>query len=99
VQWLRSLELWWTAKEWESHRAHLDWYVPPAGGNPFEQPRLVQKVAAVLPGIGTVRAGAVAKHFRSVRNMCCNSQSEWATIPGVGKKIAAAVVRAIEEEG
>lgn len=97
--WLRALEMWWTAKEWEEHRAHLDWYQPPIVGNPFAPPNLAVQVAACLPHIGATRAQKVADHFKSVKNMCCNSQEEWVKIEGVGKKIASAVVAAIEKEG
>jgi len=99
VEWLRVFNNWWTVKQWEQHRAHLEWYVPPVvGSNPFEgEPPLVQKVAATLPHIGTVKAERVAKHFGSVKKMCCESQAGWITIPGVGKRMAAAIVKAIEE--
>jgi ERCC4-type nuclease len=95
--WLRSLELWWTAKEWEDHRAHQDWYTPPGIGNPFKPQRLVVRAAALLPGIGVGRAEKVGDHFGTMKKMCCNSQEEWVKIPGVGKVIAAKVVKAIEE--
>lgn len=97
ARWLRSLDVWWTAKEWEQHRAHLDWYTPPGVGNPFKPVRLVTKAAALLPHIGVGKAERVADKFGSVKKMACASKEEWATIPGVGKKIAGAVVKAIEE--
>ena len=98
ASWLRALELWW-GKEWEGHSAHLEWYTPPIVGNPFEgEPPLVQKAAALLPGIGSTKARKVAKEFKSLKKMCCVSQEEWATIPSVGKKMAAKIVQAIEEE-
>lgn len=99
VLWLRALNNWWTAKDWEEHRAHLEWYTPPSVGNPFlREPPLVERAAALLPHIGVVKAGRVAKEFRSLKKMTCVSQEEWVTIPGVGKKMAAAIVKAIEEE-
>ena len=100
VRWLRALEMWWTAKEWEDHRAHTAIYTPPfsIGYAQIVEPTLVQRVAAVLPHIGSVKAHRVAKFFRSVREMVAAPASEWTRIEGVGKKSAADIVAALEEE-
>ena len=100
VAWLRALELWWTAKEYEEHRAHLEWYTPPIGTNPFEgPPPLVRRWANELPRVGPVMSGAVAERFKSARKMADATPEEWDEIAGIGKKLAANIVRAIEEEG
>ena len=100
VAWLRALEKWWTAKEWEDHRAHTAIYTPPfsTGYAQIVEPTLVQRVAAVLPHIGSVKAHRVAKFFRSVREMVAAPAAEWVRIEGVGKKSAADIVAALEEE-
>lgn len=96
--WLRSLHIWWTAREFESHRAHHDYYRPETlgGVSPFEPPSLVQKVAAVLPGIGVTRAAEVAKKFKTVAEMACAAEEDWLTIKGIGKKGAKNLVGAIK---
>ena len=99
VAWLRALEMWWTVKEYEEHRAHLDYYHPPLLANPFEPPSLALKVAACLPHIGGVKAERVAGHFRSVKKIVLASKADWVHIESVGKKTAADIVAAIEKEG
>ena len=96
VEWLRTLNHWLTAKEWSEHRAHLDWYEPePEGANPFTGPGLVQRVAAVLPGVGSVRSANVAAHFRTVKEMIDADEVEWQKVDGVGKKGASTLVKAV----
>jgi ERCC4-type nuclease len=97
VAWLRSLWVWWTSKEYETHRAHLDYYRPEllGGVTPFEPPTLVQKVAACLPGIAGKRSKAISAHFSSVHDMTCADVEEWGSIPGVGKKGAKKIVDAL----
>jgi hypothetical protein len=95
--WLRSLWLWWTKKDYESHRAHLDYHRPATlgGCTPFEPPSLVQRVAAVLPGVGSTRSVEIASTFSSVENMACATPEEFATIKGIGKKGAEKLVNAL----
>ncbi len=93
---MRSLELWWTGKEYEEHRAHMAFYTPPLEANPFSEPSLVQRVAAILPGIGNTRSEAVAEHFGSVREMVSADAKVWADVKGVGKITAKKVVAAME---
>jgi ERCC4-type nuclease len=97
--WLRGLYHWWTAKEWEQHRAHLDFYVPPiTGGNPFKPPTLVQKVANVLPRVGGVKSYRVSQHFKTVREMVNAAREEWTQVKGIGPKDSETITRALEEE-
>lgn len=96
VAWLRALYWWWTSKEFEAHRAHLDWYTPPVTTEAMlVEPGLVQRVAAVLPGIGAERARAAAEVFTSVRAMVGADEKAWQTVEGVGPKIAKRVVEAV----
>lgn len=96
VAWLRTMYWWWTSKDFEEHRAHMDWYSPPVTcESPFEEPSLVQKVAAVLPGIGSERAAAAAAHFDSVREMVAADVKAWQAVEGVGPKTAKKVVEAV----
>lgn len=96
VEWLRSLNNWWSLKKWEQHRAHLDFYKPEQiGGNPLLPPTLVQKVASMLPGLGSARAYAVSQQFDTVREMMQATATEWEAVDGIGKKGAANLVRVI----
>lgn len=97
LAWLRAMYWWWTSKDFEEHRAHLGWYTPPATGEALiEEPGLVQRVAAVLPGVGTDRARAAADHFPSVRSMVCADEAGWRAVDGVGPKTAAKIVAAVQ---
>ena len=96
VDWVRGMYNWWTAKEWEQHRAHLDFYKPPIVQASFAPPTLVQKVAAVLPGIGNKKAATVAKFFSSVRKMISATPEEWQEIEGIGKKGSETIVEAVK---
>jgi len=96
VAWLKALNRWWTEREWEDHRSHMEFYTPPVGG-PFIEPSLTVRVASALPGIGSVKAERVAVHFGSVKKMVLASEKDWAYIEGLGKKSAAKIVAAIEE--
>lgn len=97
VAWLRALYWWWTSKDFEEHRAHAAWYTPPASLEAcFEEPGLVQRVAAVLPGIGTERAVAAAQVFGSVRAMVEADEAAWREVEGIGPKTARRVVEAVQ---
>jgi ERCC4-type nuclease len=105
VDWLRTLYWWWTSKDFEVHRAHLDWYTPPyVAENPMDmsEPGVVQKVAAALLAQGATvdvnseRAKAAAAHFTSVRAMVGADEKTWREVDGVGAKIARRVVEAVQ---
>lgn len=63
-----------------------------------DNPSTLWRMASQLPGIDR-RAYQVAKHFRTVEAMVLATEKEWREIEGIGPKIAAAVVRALREEG
>jgi ERCC4-type nuclease len=97
VAWLRAMYWWWTSKDFEEHRAHLAWYTPPATCEAmFEEPGLVQRVAAILPGIGAERAYAASQAFGSVRSMVCADEKAWRAVDGIGPKTARRVVEAVQ---
>lgn len=85
VRWLRSLWLWWTAKDFEEHRAHLDWYIPPVVGTWVAEPGPVQRVARTLPGVGSTLASVVAGKFSTPAEMITADVERWQAIEGIGK--------------
>jgi hypothetical protein len=98
VAWLRSLYWWWMSKDFESHRAHLDWYTPPtACENPFREPSPAQRFAITLPGID-VKAETVAKHFGTINKMVNASGEEWQQVEGIGKVGAKRLVKWMDTE-
>lgn len=105
VAWLRALYWWWTSKDFEEHRAHLDWYTPPyAPDNPLdmEPPSMAQKVAAALLSSGPTvdvngeRAKAAAAHFGTVGAMLAADEGAWREVEGIGPKTARRVVEAVQ---
>jgi ERCC4-type nuclease len=82
VAWLRTQWLWWTAKDFEEHRSHMDWYKPPQG-NYLEEPSATQEVAVVLPNIGTLKSAAVAEHFATPYEMVNADGAEWMKVDGI----------------
>jgi ERCC4-type nuclease len=107
--WLRSLYYWWTFQAWEEHRAHKAWFVPPPlWENPYAEPPLSLKVAALLPGVGSVRAAAIVEslgtvdEYPSVEDLIATGTVRLAEVPGIGKVTARKVwdaVRAREKRG
>ena len=97
VAWLKTLNQWWTAKDWEEHRAHLALYVPPLEVNPFDPPSLAERVAALLPHLGGTKARRAAAQFGSVKRLINADAKALQAVKGVGKKVAEDLVKAIEE--
>jgi len=72
----------------DQHQSLKKLYRMPSPVVPLQKPSLVRRVAKELRGIGWERSRAIDGHFSSVMAMCEADTSEWATIPGIDKKIA-----------
>ena len=95
--WLACLEKWWY-KPWSEHRAfHKFNRAGDLSIIPDIAPDMLQRmrIAADLPGVGWERALAAAVSFTSVRAMINATESQWCDVPGIGKVIARAIVRAV----
>jgi ERCC4-type nuclease len=79
----------WWGKDWKTHRGHLGLE---KGLTPdrvlYTKPSYPRLVANVLPGIGWDKSKSVAKHFHTIERMVEAGPTEWARIPGVGKKLS-----------
>jgi ERCC4-type nuclease len=95
VDWLLALNHWWTAKEWEEHRAHLA-FDNSNSLSAISRPTLLRRVAKELPGVGWERSSAVARHFGSVVDMATAPRREWEEIDGIGPTIAGRIISALE---
>jgi len=88
---IESLANWWI-KPWDEHKSvgHTIWYTPPerVGAAAFDEPSIVRKVAALLPGIGWEKSRAVEMKFRSVLDMVAAEPRDWEQIPGIGPTLA-----------
>lgn len=97
--WIEALYRWWTDKAWGEHRSHAAQYVPDTSDvGLWDKPGLVQRMAAQLPGIDT-KARYVARRFKTPLEMAIADPAAWQGIKGIGKTIAARVVKALQEEG
>lgn len=96
AQFLAALHSWWGEK-WESHRGHLALHTPP-DAMILVKPSLSREWAAKLPGIGFERAGAVAEKFKSGLALALATEEELRRIDGIGRKIAANAIAAIQRE-
>ena len=92
-----TLYRWWTFKEYEGHRSHLQ---PNTGqvaslGN-FS---LVRRVASQLSGIGwEKRSRAIESAFDSIEEMVHATESDWQSIEGIGKKLSQSIMAELKGE-
>jgi ERCC4-type nuclease len=86
-----NLYHWWTDKEWEEHRSHLAF---DRSSRPvLVKPSLTVRVAKELTGIGWEKAGAIARHFGSVRGMAMAEEKQWREIDGIGDVLSKRIVQ------
>ncbi len=91
-----ALQNWWVGKDYAAHRAHL---ADHKGAASLTQHSLVRRVAAQLPGVGWERAQAVDAAVSSIAGMVGMTEAQWREIPGIGKGIAARLVRELGGNG
>lgn len=84
-------------KKYENHRAHKAFYTAPDPVRLYP-PSFPVRVAKESVGIGQIKAGAVAKHFKTVRAWANAEPEEWMKIEGIGKTMAKKIVGEIRGE-
>lgn len=92
---LLALYYWWTSKDFEQHRSHLQ------AGTKVQllgRMSLLRRWAKELPGIGYDRSKSVEQHFKSPIAMATSTPEDWLQIPGVGKTLANKAVEAMRKE-
>lgn len=87
---------WWTAKDYDEHRAHEAFDI--SGEPSVVRPSLLRRIAAQLPGIGWQKAQAVEKHFPDVVTMMVADEREWRKIAGVGKTLSLRIIDEIQKQ-
>ena len=98
ANWLQCLHAWWS-RGWDDHESHLAMH-DAMRDQLFDRallvrPTLTRCIAAQLPNVGRLKSAEVASRFKSVAAMVEASESEWESIPGIGKVIAGKIVRAL----
>lgn len=98
AHYIRALWRSWQ-KGWGEHKAlsalHMKNVLPSGAAVHWEQPSLLRRVAAQLPGIGTERSEAVEAAFSDCVSMVNADPKQWMEIDGVGKGIASKVWKAL----
>lgn len=95
---IAALYRWWTDKDWDQHRSHLRFHTETADAALLHKPGIKRRIAKEFAGVGWDKSGELALHFKSVRAMVQASEKELAEVPGVGKTLAARIVKEVSEE-
>ena len=90
-----GLYQWW--QDYDGHRAHLAINRSGRDAALLTEPTFTYEVATRLPGLGIVKGGMAAGHFETVRRMVNATEKEWASLPGIGKKLAKDIVKVWDE--
>ncbi|HEX9595962.1 MAG TPA: ERCC4 domain-containing protein [Anaerolineales bacterium] len=75
-------------KPWDAHSSFKSLHLPSSPTVVIHPPSIARQAAALLPGIGWERSGAVAARFRTMEDITGATISEWAEIDGIGKATA-----------
>lgn len=95
VHLILSLFNWWNNKAYDEHRSHLKDYDP--GDVNFIKPGIVYRIAKTLESIGPDKATSIEKVFSTPVEMVMADEKTWMKIPGIGKKLAKNIVKALQE--
>lgn len=87
---------WWTEKYLDEHNSHRQKHRPLIDII-SKKPPLMYRIAAELPGIGSIKSRIVSKHFHNLHNMVNATENDWCRIPGIGKPTAKKLVKIIQE--
>jgi len=89
AQWIQALHYWWTNKEYEDHRGHLQAHTQ--NQVVLTKHTLARRTAAQLKGVGWEKAQVLAKKFVSVDNMVHASEEDWKSVEGIGIKLSRSI--------
>jgi ERCC4-type nuclease len=84
----------WFQKPWDQHTSLLEMQklnIPALTG----RPKLVQRWAAEIDGIGVKHSQDAVKVFKTPYDLARSDETEWITLPGVGAKLARSVIKQI----
>lgn len=99
VEWLVRADDW--VRRWDEHASHEAWdtsYGQELWAEPGKGPSRLALMLKEIPGFEVKRAIAAALHFRTMRAAACAEPLDWTAIKGVGKKLALAAHKALNEE-
>lgn len=93
--WVMAIYDWWQ-KEWEDHTSYIGLYT----GHElhFTMPSTKFKIATCINGVGPKRAKLVCAAFKTPAEMVMATYAQWASIKGIGPKIAAKIFNDLHKE-
>lgn len=94
-QWIKCTYRWWTGKEFDQHRSHLQQH---QSGVFNTKHSLLRCWAAELPGVGWKRSGVIEQHFPSAEALVGASINDLCEIDGIGKVLARKIYEEIRKE-
>lgn len=92
IQWIGATYQCWTNKSLSDHTSHLAIYEPPT----IVPLTLLQRMAALLPGIGYKKAKVVGRYFHTPLEMAKASEKDWLKIEGIGNELARKAVQTLQ---
>lgn len=95
ARWLVAKHSWWTSKSADEHKSLKQFHVLPPPAASIVKPGLMRRIAKELAGVGWDKSIAVEAKFGSVREMINANEQTWQQIEGIGKVIAARIIRQI----
>lgn len=93
IRYVSALYRFWTDRDLDEHRSHLAVHAPDFDRALVVPMSDVRRFAAMLPGIGYHKSSVVEKHFDSIEEMATAPEAKWREIDGIGKKLAADIVK------
>jgi ERCC4-type nuclease len=96
ASWLRRHYGWWQGAYNDHGSLHTFHVERPVDQVALVRPGLVRRMAKELDGIGWDKSIPISRHFRTPLEMCMAGEKEWRSIEGIGKKLAASIVRMLQ---
>jgi ERCC4-type nuclease len=94
--WLESVVEWWQ-KDWDKHTAYRVIGSGSYGGNTvlLKRPSYTLRMIAQLPGIGWLKAVAIEKEFKTMRELVRASSKDIQKVDGIGKTLSESIRRVL----
>ena len=95
--WISDLFGWWD-KPWEKHKGlkQFTFELPPVAY--IKKPTLAHRIIKELEGVGWERGKLISQQYPTIHSMMAASREDFASIKGVGKKLADTIYNQLHEE-
>jgi len=93
--WIKMAYNWFQRTEHKSHQVVYSGKQLYSDQALLIKPSLARRISKELPHVGIAKSKVVAERFPTVEQMVAASEREWAELPGIGKKLANTIWRAL----